>query len=558
MSGSFSYASFSASDERPGGWSVGRTAGDVEDMWIADLVPLIPTQLADPVPLSNFPDKDDLARRVRRFAWLPAPWDPVDTGVFFASSPAGQDASGRPGNVFTWVAVSDTGRLPHHDAVSLMLSPSVPAPFGKRKVDTAELPELGPGFSGPVPSPLTPDVTAAFLAGAPAESAGGTASLPVECSRITEPSGPASRTEILRRLLELLMNGQPVVLATDPAEGPLWVTVLAEKLPADLPFTWSTYERATGLSEVLETGASLVVLPPKDLDRLPADLPAVVVDTAAQLPPADAVAPPAPAAPQRARHSAGAKGWGVSFIAPASSAQTVASGSASPSNPFGSATPDTAATPVVRAAQNGVHPGLILLNPLDEEFIRTAGLTSWGIWVDCLQPDPHVESNADFLNRWYRKGLTAYEYYLLLDPSTELGWTARIRILALTSYGYVPPSKDTPDRTSLNEWALAFVDPRTEEELIDDTVDYSYEHGYADKQPPDFRLLRNPSVRDMAEEVFRRRVERRQQGQQTSPAPQHARHNPQPSHVYDTRQPRQPRHIQPGPGHPGNSGWSHR
>lgn len=554
MPGSFSYASFSADGNRPGGWSVGRTDGDMDDLWVADLVPLVPTQLADPVPLSNFPDKDDLARRVRRFAWLPAPWDPEDTGVFFASSPAGQDASGRPGNVFTWVAVSDAGRLPHHDAVPLMFSPSVPAPFGKRKVDTAVLPELGPGFSGPAPSPLTPDVTAAFLAGAPAESAGGAAALPVECGRVTEPSGPATRAEILGRLVELLTNGQQVVLATDPVEGPLWVTALAGRLPADLPFTWSTYERATGVSEVLETGASLVVLPPKDLDKLPAYLPAVVVDTAAQLPSADAVAPAAPAALQSAPHSAAATGWGVPSRAPASSAPTVASGPAAPPNPFGragSATPEPAATPAVRAAQDGIHPGLIPLKPLDEEFIRTARLTSWDIRVNRLQPAPHVESDADYLNRWYGKGLTAYGYYLLLDPTTELGWTARIRVLALASYGYVPPSKDAPDRTGLNEWALAFVDPRTGEELIDDTVDYSYEHGFIDKQQPDLRLLRDPSVRHMATEVFRRRVERRQQGQRASPA----RHNPQPGYAYDTRQ---PRHIQPGPGHPGNSGRTHR
>ncbi|HAF73369.1 MAG TPA: hypothetical protein DCL06_11780, partial [Corynebacterium variabile] len=67
----------------------------------------------------------------------------------------------------------------------------------------------------------------AFLAGAPADSAGGAASLPVECSRVTAPTGSTSRQEVLGALVELVMNGRQVVFLTDPAEGPLWVAALA-------------------------------------------------------------------------------------------------------------------------------------------------------------------------------------------------------------------------------------------------------------------------------------------------------------------------------------------
>ncbi|MGP5082582.1 GAP1-N2 domain-containing protein [Corynebacterium variabile] len=518
MSGSFSYASFSPRDDRPGGWSVGQSSGELSPMWKDEIIAYIPTQISDPVTLSSFPDKADLARRLRRFAWLPAPWKPggsADTGVFFASSPAGQDASGRPGNVFTYALVSDAGELPQHHAVKLMFSRSVPAPYGKRKVDDAVLPELGPGFSGAEPSPLTDDVLDAFLAGAPAESAGGAASLPVECSRVTAPTGSTSRQEVLGALVELVMNGRQVVFLTDPAEGPLWVAALARVLPETLPgdrsFTWSTYERATGVAEVLKLGTSLVIMPPGDREKLPENTAAVLVDPGTPLPAGDTVAPAAGPVATPASDTAGA--WDSAFGAvPAESARQPG---ATPANPFASAptepdaptaAPESApsrepepATAPTRA--DGIHPAIVRLRKDDEDFIRTARINSWDVHVNGQPP------YAEDWNNWKGKDLDNYRTYLLLDPATELGWTARIRVLALLSYGYIPPAGKTPRRTSLNEWAMTALAPRTTGELIADTVEFSVRHGFDDEKEPDLSLIGDPTLLAMAQEVFRRRTD---------------------------------------------------
>lgn len=555
MSGSFSYASFSPRDGRPGGWSVGHSVGDLEPMWTDELIALIPTQIADPVTLSSFPDKTDLARRLRRFAWLPAPWEPVDTGVFFASSPAGQDNSGRPGNVFTYVHVSDPGELPQHYAVSLMFSSSVPAPYGKRKVDDAVLPILGPGTAGAGESPLTDTVVEAFLAGAPSEAADGPGSLPTEFSRVTAPQGPASRPEVLGVLVQLVMNAQPVVLFTDPVEGPLWVAALAQALPETLPdghsFTWSTYERASSVAKILALGTSLVVVPPGDRDKLPENTAAVLVDPAGPLPSGDALAPVAAVTPdvQTSYAPQNAGGGRGSAFGAAPAAQHPHSGS--PANPFSNGPSDpapapaapTPALPPVRETPPGIHPAIARLRKDDEDFIRHARITSWDTAVN-KQPPYGNDAEKD---RWAGRQLTNYRTYLLLDPVTELGWTSRVRVLALLSYGYIPPSKGATGRTSLNEWTLTALYPRTAEELITDTVAYTLDHGWADERIPDLSLIGEPELKAMTEEVFRRRTEQRP----LKPQPRQAQPFPQGNYPYASRQ---PRFIPSQPGQPG-PGW---
>ncbi|WP_417288069.1 hypothetical protein [Corynebacterium variabile] len=613
MSGSFSYASFSPRDGRPGGWRVGESSGELDQMWKDEIIAFIPTQISDPVTLSSFPDKADLARRLRRFAWLPAPWEPkdsADTGVFFASSPAGQDNSGRPGNVFTYVRISDTGELPRHQAVNLMFSRSVPAPYGKRKVDDAALPELGAGFSGADPSPLTEEVVDAFLAGAPAEAAGGAEALPIECSRVTAPSGSVSRHEVLGVLVELVVNGQPVVFLTDPAEGPLWVAALSKALPETLPdgrsFTWSTYERATGVAEVLKLGTSLVIVPPGDREKLPENTAAVIVDLDAPLPSGDAVAPAAepenPVTPTPTATPDTAGSWGnASGAVPAQSpsptpAQSPApaqfqpphQSSAAPSNPFAAAAsaaaepaapavaqesaPEPAAAPQPEPAPasiraEGIHPAIVRLRKEDEDFIRNATISSWDVHVNDQPP-----YGPDWKN-WEGKNLDNYRNYLLLDPGTELGWITRIRILTLLSFGYIPPVKKTPGRTSLNEWTMTALAPRTIEELVADTVNYSVVDGYTDESVPDLSLISDSMLRTMTQEVFNRRTAinpikprlakrqappAQQAPQQMPPAQQQMQQPfPQANQPYATRQ---PRYIPPNSGPNGQTGfgWNQR
>ena len=120
----FSYASFSRG---AGGWQVGELLGPLDEGRMRSLLGAVPTQLSDGTPVPTYPDRAERARLVRRFAWLPAPWDP-QVKVFFSSVPAGSDATGRPGNVFTYVSVCGEPGIPVSAAVSAMFSPDIPTP----------------------------------------------------------------------------------------------------------------------------------------------------------------------------------------------------------------------------------------------------------------------------------------------------------------------------------------------------------------------------------------------------------------------------------------------
>lgn len=518
MTGSFSYASFAPRDGHPGGWGVGRISGEVGPRLIDELIPLIPTQISDPVTLSAFPDRSDLARRLRRFAWLSAPQE--SRGVFFASSPAGQDASGRPGNVFTYVHVGSPGDLRSRDAVDLMLSPSIPAPFGKRKVEDATLPDLRAGFVAP--SPMTRTVVDAFLDGAPADSAGGPGVLPTECSRVTPPTGPATRREILAELVTRLTDGHPVVLLADAVEGPLWVAALAGALPAELPggrpFTWSTYERAAGVREILGHGASLVVVPLRDREKLPVLRGTTVLATDRLPSEAEFTAgtPPVPRSSTRSttptptRTSVPAA-FTVSDPSPAEAPAAAPTTAGSMTNPFeavsvGRHSQATGPAPAPDPLPDPhLHRALVRLTDADVDFIREAALPSWEIIVNRLPSD--VYKVEDYRRNWERRELTDHRNYLLLDPADELGWTVRIRLLALASYGAVPGAPQSGDPGPFEEWPLTVLGPHTVAELVKVTADYTLDHGYADNREPDFHLFRDRKVQEMARKVFLRRTQ---------------------------------------------------
>ncbi|AGP29780.1 GAP1-N2 domain-containing protein [Corynebacterium terpenotabidum] len=610
MSGSFSYASFTRDSgsgvTRHGGWGVGETSGEIAPMWIDELTPLTPQtpeSIRDDAKLPKFPDEEDLARQLRRYAWLPAPWEPrgaEDTGVFFASTRAGADSTGRD-NIFTLVHVSDPGVLPRHDAVAWMYSPSLPTPFGSVEVDAAALPTLD---AGAAPSSMTDAVLDAFLAGAPSEDAGGQTSLPTELRRVREPSGPASRPEILAVLIELLMNGRPVVLLADPVEGPLWVAAVARALPEDVltggPFTWSTYERAGNVAGVLAAGVRLAVVPTRERDRLPDHLAAVIVDTGELLPSADSAVPSEPTTPDTAPagwQTVTDAGWGAASsgtapstppVTPVTPPVTAPSFGGEPSRPAGGSpagfgnpfsgitapepattppvvTPDVAPEPQDRRTERrtppGTYPALVQLTPDDVAFIRDADFIAWNTNINGVVPefrDMSPESRQAF-QRWREAQLSHWSVYLCLDPSTELGHTLQVRILALLSYGFIPVDRNRPDRPLFAPWTLTTLFPEDREALIADATSYSVTHGCHDPGVPDLTALTDPTLRAMAEDVFRRRTDVRPirpDGQAPPPNPaahpvqQIPQHQPFPS-AYQPYADRQPQRIPPNPGHPG-------
>ncbi|MGP9723239.1 GAP1-N2 domain-containing protein [Corynebacterium sp. AOP40-9SA-29] len=520
MSGSFTYASFSPSDQRSGGWGVGHRTGELAPFQVDEVIPLIPTHLSDPVALPTFPDREELARRIRRFAWLPAPWEPVesaDTGVFLASVPAGQDATGRPGNVFTYVFVSDPGQLPQRDAVKLMFSASVPSPYGKRKVDAAE----GPGNAQMTETTvLSEKVIEGFLDG---NSTADELSWPQELGRVRPHAGPVPRREILNFLVARIADGTPVVLLTDVAEGPLWITALADQLPPTLPadrsFTWSTYEKAATVTDTLAAGVSFAVVPSTEAEKMQ-DAPGVlVVNTAAVLP-----VVPDPSAKQDTTTTtpSATSSWRGATWAPVTAPVAASQEPQAPeeleepettshtANPFDTgaiaepvqptqpqASPAAQAAPAApaqaRPTPEGTLPAIAFTSDIDTEFIMEASLQEWA--DACFEPES-------------RHGITRQiSQYLLLDPADDLGWTTRIRMLALASYGHFPQLRRAGrDR---NEDALCAIDDADRTRLVKDTVAYTVRHGSDHQFPgtgqPDLDSLINPSVRRLVEAVYRGR-----------------------------------------------------
>lgn len=429
MSGSFTYASFSATGTRPGGWGVGTRTGDVPDRCTAAVIPLIPTRISGADTLPTFPDRDELDRRIRRFAWLPAPWDTTGTGVLLASAAAGQDASGRPGNVFTCAFVTDPGDLPTLDAARLLYSPTIPAPFGKRKVDAAVAPALTDLSSD---GPVDDGTVDRFIAG--------DADLPAEFGQVRPFTGDASRAGILGVLRDLVAAGGQVVLLADPAEGPLWVAALARVVPRDLPggrtFTWSTYERATGIAAVLELGTSLCVVPAEDRDQLKTGSGVTVVDAAGPLPtvpaPAEPVAPDGTgrtASRWRTPRSSAAEPQPVDpgrnpFGTPAPTVRTVGPRRRA-RHALDEPDPETTSVPTP-SLPDGFVAGVVPFTDADAHFISDAKLSDWyyavSNWEATEGPVP-------------QKPPSPLSRYLFLDPTGEPGHRVRTMVLAVLALG---------------------------------------------------------------------------------------------------------------------------
>ncbi len=267
----FSYASFSRG---AGGWQVGELLGPLDEGRMRSLLGAVPTQLSDGTPVPTYPDRAERARLVRRFAWLPAPWDP-QVKVFFSSVPAGSDATGRPGNVFTYVSVCGEPGIPVSAAVSAMFSPDIPTPFGPRETEAARIP-VQPAQAGPVAG-LVP----IFLDGWDEEHP----PLPEIFAAVTNGT---RRRDLARFLAATLDAGDPVVLGCPPAEAPLWVAAVHAERP-HMDFCFSTFERTPSVADVLSLGAQLVIVPLQDIDRVRVTVPgATVIATTDDIP-----APPA-------------------------------------------------------------------------------------------------------------------------------------------------------------------------------------------------------------------------------------------------------------------------
>lgn len=142
------YASFSNTSSS-GGWSVGPTVNadpsDIELIRSAAAISLTPVQ-----EVNEFIGAEEIEALPRRFEYIPG----QSHGLYVQSVPAGKDATGRPGNVFTHGVVDHEPLRPlaAQYPIALFRSPDLAAPFRAPVVNSVTLDEgLGEPARGPLP-----------------------------------------------------------------------------------------------------------------------------------------------------------------------------------------------------------------------------------------------------------------------------------------------------------------------------------------------------------------------------------------------------------------------
>lgn len=239
------YASF-RNQAGGGGWNIGPSVNtDLSDeQVVAEHAPtsMVPTQSFD-----DFIGAAEIAELPRRFEYLPL----QDRGLFLQSVPAGKDATGRPGNVFTHAFIDhDLSRpLAATYPINLYRSEDLLTPFRIASVNAVTLSQ---DLQEPRPGPLT-DLAVAWM-------------------MVTTMLG--DRTGALYRLQDALSEGTttPVLMVKNANEAVYWLQALSSTLSPDearrlLRFT--TFERAAALPAPLPgQGHPVVVVPATDKDAL--------------------------------------------------------------------------------------------------------------------------------------------------------------------------------------------------------------------------------------------------------------------------------------------------
>ena len=252
ISGFLTFASFQR-ENRSSGWGIGQRVGLSDDEAQA-LQKIIPTSIDSPKELPRFPGREEVLAMDRRVAVLAAPWSAErnnDDKVLVYSSPAGEDATGRRGNVFSEAFVfrgSDKRRTSDY-----LGSEDLWMPFGTLEVNAVPVHD------------------------------GTLAVGPLSDSRrvwewIFDPNSPIDRAAVLRLLLSAVdyavmkpntpQSPKAVVIGGPSEEAALWIAAIhLSASPASLSgLTWSTFERANNLQRALDAGLQIICVPQQDYD----------------------------------------------------------------------------------------------------------------------------------------------------------------------------------------------------------------------------------------------------------------------------------------------------
>ncbi len=253
--GRLTYTSFD-SGGGAGGWQIKQRLGLTDDESTA-LRSRVNTQLDGGVELPRFPTPEDIAGFPRRLLYAPF----GRTAAWWHVCSAGNDASGRPGNVFAHVVLDRTpGRRPTVRPIELWRSPGWLIPYGPEEVNAAQ---LGAGDEPPAGQPISRASVLSFL-------------LDLETYRL------GTLGALLDACAAAMAGGPRVVLVADTVDtAALWIGGLSFLMPVQYArerLSFSTLERASGLGAAFEQGVYVAAVPRVDWEAVEQLEGVVVID----------------------------------------------------------------------------------------------------------------------------------------------------------------------------------------------------------------------------------------------------------------------------------------
>ncbi|WP_075727653.1 hypothetical protein [Corynebacterium aquilae] len=143
------FASFASTDQGSGpaggGWRVGPTLNSTQEIsrWVAAQAP---TAIHPTTAVDDFLSQEDIDNLPRRFEYVPPALGPEGYAAYLQSVPAGNDNTGRPGNVFThaFIDTDPTAAAPVPYPTDAYRGASFKTPFRKTAVNTLTLDDTQP------------------------------------------------------------------------------------------------------------------------------------------------------------------------------------------------------------------------------------------------------------------------------------------------------------------------------------------------------------------------------------------------------------------------------
>ncbi|WP_231911029.1 GAP1-N2 domain-containing protein [Corynebacterium suranareeae] len=249
------YASFKGTAGR-GGWKVGTWSAQATKEDRQFIAEVAPTHIETVTPFDDFISSEDIDALPRRFEYRPLP----GRSLIMQSVPAGKDATGRPGNVFTHAVIDGDLESPLESVypISLYRSPDLLTPFRAAAVNASELPiDSGEPRIGPMT-----DLSLAWM---------------------MVDSMFGDRRQVFYQLQDVLQAGEKtaVLILNSTNEAAYWIQALSSTLTpneARRLLHFSTFERAATLPipDKSMDARSLFVVPGIDRELL-AEHPRIVI-----------------------------------------------------------------------------------------------------------------------------------------------------------------------------------------------------------------------------------------------------------------------------------------